>query len=961
MFSTALALTLPAPSLLAQQADISPLPQSVSWGSKAFDATTAYVIHGADTADSLSVALLRSSLQTAESGGISITIGQSGDEAVSAYETKIPAQAQGYYLSVGPEGVVIAGRDDIGTYYGVQTFLQIAAQPEVMSVSITDYPNVLERGVVEGFYGNPWSETDRKRQFAFYGANKMNIYIYGPKDDPYHRNRWRENYPANKAAELKRLIEAAHENKVQFTWALHPGLDIKWNKTDSLNVLNKLESVYQLGCRRFAIFFDDISGDGGKAANQAALLNYVTEEFIHKHNLEPLIMCPTAYNRAYMSGDYLQVLGANTNPEVHIMWTGNSVVDMINKSDLDYVNPIIKRNAYIWLNYPVNDYCIDHMLMGKLYGNDQNIATQLSGFTSNPMEYAEASKVALFSLADYTWNMADYNPQQSWERAISYLMPEHKEAFRTFCESNVDLGSTYHGLRREGETPDFTAPAESFKASVDTGYNEQKATAVRQQFDNMVNAADELLQSTEEPELIAELTPWLQVMKLQAQRGQKLMDLFKFIHEEQPDSFINTYLQMQELEKEQKDIRSRDFEGSIKNPNPAVATTYVAPFLTEMTSRAVAEYKKNFDYRLDVFPTVLLEDGRYYIKYNNQYLTNNGSATSLGDYPTFKATMDQTNPQRQEWNITMDYSTNRYKIVNANDGRYLNELGTFAKSNDLNPYEAAWHTYNMLRTNGKYCIQNAGSAGDKYWTVSNGRINQGSSNAWNINNVIFELQPTDSARTYPLIEEGKTYYIKSGNLYLTSTNLYGTGGTPTFKAKQASNLNQKWKFSIDATTGRYKLVNGTDNRYVNELGNFGTNAYYPSWNSYIITELGGLFSIQNAGEGGSNFWLVSDNRISPAAANRGDSYIFEIVSTELPSGINGTTQDEAMLTYRIDANTLQVGGRTGITGLQLYDSAGRAVASSRGSNVISITGLPKGTYVLSVKGTGWNTSAKIKL
>lgn len=399
MFSTALALTLPAPSLLAQQADISPLPQSVSWGSKAFDATTAYVIHGADTADSLSVALLRSSLQTAESGGISITIGQSGDEAVSAYETKIPAQAQGYYLSVGPEGVVIAGRDDIGTYYGVQTFLQIAAQPEVMSVSITDYPNVLERGVVEGFYGNPWSETDRTRQFAFYGANKMNIYIYGPKDDPYHRNRWRENYPADKAAELKRLIEAAHKYKVQFTWALHPGLDIKWNKTDSLNVLNKLESVYQLGCRRFAIFFDDISGDGGKAANQAALLNYVTEEFIHKHNLEPLIMCPTAYNRAYMSGDYLQVLGANTDPEVHIMWTGNSVVDMINKSDLDYVNPIIKRNAYIWLNYPVNDYCIDHMLMGKLYGNDQNIAEQLSGFTSNPMEYAEASKVALFSLA----------------------------------------------------------------------------------------------------------------------------------------------------------------------------------------------------------------------------------------------------------------------------------------------------------------------------------------------------------------------------------------------------------------------------------------------------------------------------------------------------------------------------------------------------------------------------------
>lgn len=37
----------------------------------------------------------------------------------------------------------------------------------------------------------------------------MNIYVYGPKDDPYHRTKWRENYPEDKAAIIRGLAEAA--------------------------------------------------------------------------------------------------------------------------------------------------------------------------------------------------------------------------------------------------------------------------------------------------------------------------------------------------------------------------------------------------------------------------------------------------------------------------------------------------------------------------------------------------------------------------------------------------------------------------------------------------------------------------------------------------------------------------------------------------------------------------------
>ena len=396
-----------------QSVTISPLPQKVTWGEKAFTNAEKFYLVGAEMADSDAVKLLSSKLNIV---GVNdkvdtkkfrqakaIILGEDGDKAVKKYSKLIPAKDEGYYLNITADHIVIAGKDNPGTFYGVQTLLQIMAQPEVSQCEITDWPSVSCRGVIEGFYGNPWSHKDRLRQFDFYGQNKMNIYVYGPKDDPYHRARWREPYPEKESALLRELVEAAHRNKVQFVWAIHPRGDIKWNKTDSVNVVQKLEKMYALGIRTFAVFFDDIRGEGTKGDKQAGLLNYVTDEFVRKHkDVEPLIMCPTQYNKAWSGGDYLTTLGSNMYPEVRIMWTGNSVVDMIEKNDMEWINGKIQRKAFIWLNYPVNDYCQSRLLMGKTYGNGLDIYDMVSGFCSNPMEYAEASKVSLYSIADYT-------------------------------------------------------------------------------------------------------------------------------------------------------------------------------------------------------------------------------------------------------------------------------------------------------------------------------------------------------------------------------------------------------------------------------------------------------------------------------------------------------------------------------------------------------------------------------
>jgi len=48
------------------------------------------------------------------------------------------------------------------------------------------------RGVIEGFYGPPWSHQDRLDMIRFMGRVGMNMYFYGPKDDPFHREKWRE-------------------------------------------------------------------------------------------------------------------------------------------------------------------------------------------------------------------------------------------------------------------------------------------------------------------------------------------------------------------------------------------------------------------------------------------------------------------------------------------------------------------------------------------------------------------------------------------------------------------------------------------------------------------------------------------------------------------------------------------------------------------------------------------------
>lgn len=527
-------------------------------------------------------------LSTSQSakGSLPITLGVKGDRIIRKIAHLIPTQKQGYHLSVTPQGITIAGADERGLFYGLQTLRQLLADGRLALGSITDYPDVPYRGVVEGFYGTPWSYEDRLRQLEFYGRNKLNVYIYGPKDDPYHSvPNWRLPYPEREAEHIKALVNYAHEHGVIFYWAIHPGQDIKWDEKDRDTLLNKFESMYQLGVRGFAVFFDDISGEGTKADKQASLLNFIDDNFIRtKGDVSPLIMCPTEYNKSWsrIEQGYLPTLGDKLNPGIEVMWTGNTVVATIDKPDMEWINGYIKRKGYVWFNFPVSDFVRNHLLLGETYGNSHDIADEISGFLSNPMEHAESSKIALYSVADYTWNMKAYNSETSWQRAIKAIFPEAPDALLTFASHSSALGKNGHRFDRK-ESVVLEPILQRIKENKATVEDRQK---LLDECHQIRFATNRILASESNPSMLKEMRPWLLMAKLVGKYGAIVVEM-SF----SPDRFDHLYEQAQSIQKLMYLLDTTENQNPYQ-PGIRYGSQHLLPAINALLARNIEQYNK---------------------------------------------------------------------------------------------------------------------------------------------------------------------------------------------------------------------------------------------------------------------------------------------------------------------------------------------------------------------------------
>lgn len=449
-----------------------------------------------------------------------------------------------YAMHIDKKGISIVGYDERGAFYGIQTLRQLMESPiaqnkQLPYLDINDYPDLPNRGVVEGFYGTPWSHQVRMSLIDFYGKFKMNTYLYGPKDDPFHScPNWRLPYPEKEAQNIKELVQACKRNRVDFVWAIHPGQDIKWNEEDYQNLVNKFNWMYDLGVRDFAIFFDDISGEGTNPVKQTELLNRLTDEFVKvKGDVSPLTVCPTDYSKLWANPTpqgSLAIYGNTLNPDIKIFWTGDVVCSDLTPETMEWINSRIKRPAYYWWNYPVQDYVRNFILQGPAYGLDTSLTKDdVCGVISNPMEHGEASKLALYGVADYAWNIANYNPIDNWERGLNELAPEAKDAYRTFAIHSCD---TENGYRR-----DESWETKTFRIA---DWNDAAAQALKAEFEKIEKVPAEMEQGCENKALLQELRPWLVEFGKLGTRGKHTIELGQIFRSGKSDAdFWSKYIQ----------------------------------------------------------------------------------------------------------------------------------------------------------------------------------------------------------------------------------------------------------------------------------------------------------------------------------------------------------------------------------------------------------------------------------
>jgi hyaluronoglucosaminidase len=314
------------------------------------------------------------------------------------------------------------------------------------------------RGVIEGFYGRPWSHAERLDLIAFCGREGLSTWVHAPKDDPFHRERWRDPYPDDELARLAELARHGDAHGVEVVWAIAPGLSIREGELTLLEA--KREQVLGAGVHDVQLLWDDIDRDFVSAAAQAEISNAFGAR----------VVCPMGYAGAGRT-PYRDTFGSLLDPQTVVYWTGPDVVPAaITRADLDGAADAFGHELLLWDNYPVNDFDPGRLFLGPLRGRDPALAGgRFAGIVANGMLQAVPSKLALATVADWARDPAAYDPLASFDRALRGYGAEVVEALRRHVAASPEVMEVYTTIT-SGSNPlpeDVSALAEAPEPGVD--------------------------------------------------------------------------------------------------------------------------------------------------------------------------------------------------------------------------------------------------------------------------------------------------------------------------------------------------------------------------------------------------------------------------------------------------------------------------------------------------------------
>jgi hypothetical protein len=355
-------------------------------------------------------------------------------------------------------------------------------------------------GVIEGFYGPPWGWDARIEVMEWCHERGMRHYLYAPKDDPLHRERWRDLYDRDAMEGFERLVSAG---TLEVGFGISPGLSIDYASTaDRAALRAKVDQVLDAGVRLIALLLDDIPVRPGLGAEHAELTTWLRDQLADRASL---VLTPTEYT-GNRSTPYLDDLAAGCPDDVPIGWTGPTVVcDEIAVADADQrAASLGGRRPLLWDNYPVNDVAMaDRLFVGPVRGRQPGLVGACSGYFSNPMVQPRASKPALSSIAALT---RGDDPDTAWA---------------------LDIGE----LRVFAEACDGTRPWELVEALLRPG------DAIADLDGDALDELETWLRAARvcgAPGLEGEAEPWLEQVHAEARLGVTAIKLLRAIAADEP-------------------------------------------------------------------------------------------------------------------------------------------------------------------------------------------------------------------------------------------------------------------------------------------------------------------------------------------------------------------------------------------------------------------------------------------
>ncbi|MBO5066302.1 MAG: beta-N-acetylglucosaminidase domain-containing protein [Clostridia bacterium] len=351
-----------------------------------------------------------------------------------------------YFITVSENGAIIETSTAKGVFRAVNTLSKLINKNELKTGKLEDYPLFETRGYIEGFYGPTWSHISRLSVMQLMAKYGMNTYFYAPKDDIYHREKWREKYPQKEWNDLKALFDASAENYLDFNWCVGPGLSYKYTSDEDFDLLiEKFKSIYSMGVRGFGLLLDDIPWDfqydedaekyDGIVDAHIDLVNRTYNALKEFDSNIKLTVCPTQYS-GDENGYYVSKFGKGIPSDVKMFWTGEEICSrVLTVRESQELLRATEHRPLFWDNYPVNDCeMFREMHLGALIGRDKELYKACDGLISNVMEYAECSKIPLMTIADYLWNPQAYNPDNSLRNAHYEMLGEKAELFKYFAD-----------------------------------------------------------------------------------------------------------------------------------------------------------------------------------------------------------------------------------------------------------------------------------------------------------------------------------------------------------------------------------------------------------------------------------------------------------------------------------------------------------------------------------------------